>query len=192
MKVDALEVGAGDIAGVEAGLAEADGLAVVVEVLLGDSEGLLGDEQIGKRLANVEDELTLLVTKLALGDIGGRGGDVETPATLLAALEEPGDVGGVVVGVAVGVDLGEGDALSVEGQGGVLAETSGDLRCLHGGQMLGCAASMVGLFASARSTACCSVMGVAGRVGVAWARALCPSRKSAATSALGIRMDVPS
>ena len=68
--------------------------------------------------------------KLALGDLGGRGGDVEAPATLLAALEEAGDIGGVVVGVTVGVEFGEGDALSVEGQGGVLAQARGDLRCL--------------------------------------------------------------
>ena len=60
-------------------LSYADGLAIVVEVLLGDSEPLFGDEQIGKCLAYVEDELTLLVVKLAVGDLGGRGGDVEAP-----------------------------------------------------------------------------------------------------------------
>ena len=66
LQVDALEVGSGDVAGVETRLAEVDGLAVVGEVLLGDCERRLGEQHIGEGLADGEDELALLIAVLAL------------------------------------------------------------------------------------------------------------------------------
>jgi hypothetical protein len=66
LKIDAGEVGGSNIAGVEAGLAEVYGLAIVGEVLVRNDEGGLSKQHVGEGLAYRQNRLALLITVEAL------------------------------------------------------------------------------------------------------------------------------
>ena len=132
LQIDPFEVRARDISGIEPRPGSGPPSSIVGQVLLRDYERGFGEQHLRKGLADGEHKLSLLIPILALGLVRGRGCALQTPATFLSALEEPGDVGGVEVGVAaVVVDLRKIDALSQRGERRILAQTGGDLRRLH-------------------------------------------------------------
>ena len=110
-------------------------MAVVFEVVVGQFAGGLGEDEVGEGSADIEDDAAFLIVILRVGLGGGGDGVVDTPATLLAALEEPGELDGV--GIRVGwIICGERDIAGGDADVGIGADGSLGFQGLDGIEIL--------------------------------------------------------
>lgn len=126
LEVEALVVELGDVASLIALVSDVELVLVVGQVIVGQLFGGFGDDEVGEGRADGEDGLLDSELELVVGLNGGGAGDVESPATLFAALEEARDLRAVRVRVG-GSFGGERNVGAAESEVRVGADASLDL-----------------------------------------------------------------
>jgi len=123
------------ISGFEAGGADVHGLLKTVEVLFGKIDGGLGEGDVNKLLAYVEDELALVIGNLRTRNGGGVLCSLQAMLAFLATFEGAADsqvelaLRIDVVGVKL-AGLKNGQVLRVPGEDRIGAEIGGDFESL--------------------------------------------------------------